>query len=440
MKISWSKGESGGGDWRGRLVHLLVEADHFSGVNRYLPWRTPLGTLLMVGVAAGLCGWLMHGNAFVLLAGIAGVLGLGLVWPWISIRSLSGEMRFLDERVSEGDRTVVEFEFLNRCPVGLWGVRIQGDVGLRREGQAGDSFVYSLVCVPGWRRSRFRWEFQADQRGEYPGGELRISTAFPFGLWEVSKRLNVAGGLLVWPRTFVVDEIPEAAANERSVDGRAMKNRAGYSGDLLGLRAYRPGDPLKRIHWIQSARHDQLIVCEQQASAAPRAQIVLDLDAGLHCGVGDQSTREWGIRIGASVCRGLLEGGAAVEIAMSDRFMNRVKVSSIPELLDRMARIQPGDGEPINELLNRGEVMDFRDGLQLVMTTATGLKKLRGASARRSATHYVAIHPARSEGDGSGSVNGPENDGEIVPWIEVTVSRDLPEAFRDQWQSMLCSN
>ena len=125
---------------------------------------------------------------------------------------------------------------------------------------------------------------------------------------------------------------------------------------------------------------------------------------------------------------------------MSDRFMNRVKVSSISELMDRMARIQPEDGEPINELLNRGEVVDFRDGLQLVMTTAAGLKKLGGESGRRSAAHFVAIHPPISEGAGSGSVDGPENDGEIVLWIEVTVSRDLPEAFSDQWQSMLCSN
>lgn len=419
---------------------FFVEADHFADANRYLPWRYAIGTLALVAVAAGLCGWLMHGNAFVLLAGILGVLGLGLVWPWISMWGLSGSVRFLDSRVSEGESTVVEFEFLSRLPIGLWGIRIQGDVGRRPVDQRGDTFVHSLAFVPGWRRSRFRWVYQADQRGEFPAGELRISTAFPFGLWEVSKPLDVAGDLLVRPRTFAVRDIPDAAANDRSVDGAVLKNRVGQSGDLLGLRPYRPGDPMKRIHWRQSARNDRLIVCEQQATAAPRIQIVLDLDPEIHCGMGNDSTREWAIRIAASLCCGMHQSGVAVSLVVSDQVSEAGVIRSESQVLDRLARVRSEDGEALNQLLHRVECVDFREGLQLVITTTPGLNLIDSEWGRRAATHFLAIHASDRQASTSSRLHDSNLDSPVSAWIQLSASQEVPLEFAERWQAILCSN
>jgi len=435
---------SGAKDLCRSLGHFLFEADHCSRFNRYLPWRYALGALILVSVAAGLSGWLMHGNAYVLLAGLSGVILMGLVWPRVAMWGLRGELRFLDSRVTEGETAIVEFEFANRLPIGMWGIRIRGEMGHQRTGSSGesvvrtDSFVHSIAYIPGWCRSRFRWEFLADQRGGYPAGELRMSTAFPFGLWEVSRPLSVTGELLVRPRTFAVYEIPEAAANDRSVDGTTMKNRVGHSGDLLALRSYRAGDPLKRIHWIQSARQERLIVCELQATAAPRVQVVLDLDSTVHGGSGETNTREWGIRTAASICLGMLRSGAAIGLVMSDREAQLVEIRSEAELLDRLARVRLTDGEPLEQVLNRGESLDFSDGLQIVITTTAGIRRIDSRWGRRRATHFLVIRPAESPLESEPS--GESGYRTVDPWIELDVSGFLPENFRILWQSALCSN
>ena len=56
------------------LRHLLVEADHFSFVNKYLPWRYPLGGLAMAAVSSLLCAWFIHVQAYTLLIGVCAVL------------------------------------------------------------------------------------------------------------------------------------------------------------------------------------------------------------------------------------------------------------------------------------------------------------------------------------------------------------------------------
>ena len=78
------------------------------------------------------------------------------------------------------------------------------------------------------------------------------------------------------------------------------RDRPGTWGDVLGVRPYRRGDVLRRIHWPQSARHGQLVVCEVQASR-PSVQIVLDTHPESHWARGrmahasgrSESPRAW---------------------------------------------------------------------------------------------------------------------------------------------------
>jgi len=53
-----------------------------------------------------------------------------------------------------------------------------------------------------------------------------------------------------------------AASRGNAMAGAA--SRAGTGTELFGVREYRPGDPLRRIHWRSSARHGELIVREYE--------------------------------------------------------------------------------------------------------------------------------------------------------------------------------
>ena len=54
----------------------------------------PLAVLTFAGLAALLCGLFLHPQGFVLFGGIAAVIGLGIVWPWLGLRGVRGAITF----------------------------------------------------------------------------------------------------------------------------------------------------------------------------------------------------------------------------------------------------------------------------------------------------------------------------------------------------------
>ena len=52
--------------------------------------------------------------------------------------------------------------------------------------------------------------------------------------------------------------------------------QAGPALDFLYLREYRPGDPVRKIHWPAYARHHSLLVREQESPNTPRIGLLLD--------------------------------------------------------------------------------------------------------------------------------------------------------------------
>jgi uncharacterized protein (DUF58 family) len=65
---------------------------------------------------------------------------------------------------------------------------------------------------------------------------------------------------LVLPRFTSLGSRPRV----RELEASAAASRAGTGTELFGVREYRPGDPLRRIHWRSSARHGELIVREYE--------------------------------------------------------------------------------------------------------------------------------------------------------------------------------
>jgi uncharacterized protein (DUF58 family) len=94
-----------------------------------------------------------------------------------------------------------------------------------------------------------------------------------FGLFEIRMRGGETGECLVLPRDFEVQALRFLSSD----DGRALPNRT--SEDLSSpddTRAYRPGDPLKRVHWKLSARRRELTVRRYETPAPPDTLILMD--------------------------------------------------------------------------------------------------------------------------------------------------------------------
>jgi uncharacterized protein (DUF58 family) len=100
---------------------------------------------------------------------------------------------------------------------------------------------------------------------------LRVESTFPMGLFTAWAWLHFGRESAVYPRPAArdVDGPPPAAEAGAARDGRAAGEE-----DFAGLRAFRHGDPPRRIAWKAYARGGELVAKEYVGSA--RAPVVFD--------------------------------------------------------------------------------------------------------------------------------------------------------------------
>jgi uncharacterized protein (DUF58 family) len=178
------------------------------------------------------------------------------------------------------------------------------------------------------------------RRGAYPTQPPRVVTGFPFGLLNATRRCQVDGRLVVWPRVFPVTAPPAWAGADQAV-GHVDTRRVGADGDTTGVRAYRRGDPMRWIHWPQTARHGRFVVREFQAATTPRLRVVLDCDPSVHVGSGTDASFEWAVRIAASLAVGWLDQGAEIELIAGSRHVRLAGgLAQRRALLDTLADAQ----------------------------------------------------------------------------------------------------
>lgn len=105
---------------------------------------------------------------------------------------------------------------------------------------------------------------------------LLLSRTDPFGLLRSVIRLPLQDRVVVLPRRHPVPAIRMPGTPHPQTLGAALATRPGDSDEFLGLRDYRPGDPLRRIHWRAWARTGQPITREYQEEQFTRHALVLD--------------------------------------------------------------------------------------------------------------------------------------------------------------------
>ena len=129
------------------------------------------------------------------------------------------------------------------------------------------------------RESAAAFSLRFPHVGQWPVGAARVILQDFFGLirWPVKLKKPLPQALVL-PRQFEVLPLDFA----RLDDGRALPGRSGE--DVTSpedTRAYRLGDPFKRIHWKLSIRARELIVRRFEIPEPPDTLILLDCTAPL---------------------------------------------------------------------------------------------------------------------------------------------------------------
>jgi len=103
-----------------------------------------------------------------------------------------------------------------------------------------------------------------------------VARTDPFGLFRALVRVEALDRVVVLPRRFPVPRFEMPGSPKHQPHGVALASRVGESEEFLGLREYRPGDPLRRIHWRSWARAGEPITKEYQDEYFTRHALVLD--------------------------------------------------------------------------------------------------------------------------------------------------------------------
>jgi uncharacterized protein (DUF58 family) len=289
-----------------------------------------LAAVMLCAAIVGVLGWTLHPRLLLLLPALAVLLVVGAVWPWLTILLVRGRLHLAQDRIHEGEEVHASLSLRQRAPWPAWGLLLDVDeVNCRVLEKARPFSVAdtSFALAP-------------QHRGTFPMYTPRLRTGFPFGLLTASRRVAVNHSLVVWPRIFPVAAPSDWASADMAV-GHVETRRVGSAGDTLGVREYRRGDPMRWIHWPQTARHDRFMVREFQASGVPRVRIVLDCDSDVHVGQGSNSSFEWAVRIAASLAAGWIDEGAEVgllagslRLSVHGGHRHRIRV------LDALAEVQ----------------------------------------------------------------------------------------------------
>jgi uncharacterized protein (DUF58 family) len=212
------------------------------------------------------------------------------------------------------------------------------------------------------------------KRGVYIIGPARLSTTDPLGLFTFGAQIPVETELVVHPEPLHARDLMVGGEGSYGVRERDGKTRKGEGMDFHGVREYREGDALRRVHWPTTARTGKLAVVEFERAYQQDVIIGLDLTAGTDHGQGRETTLEYAVKIAATLAdRTMRAGGGVTLVTQWGRTVVRPRESD-PEaarfrLFDTLARVRCDAETPLASALAAART---GDGSHYEILTAQG--------------------------------------------------------------------
>ncbi len=124
--------------------------------------------------------------------------------------------------------------------------------------------------------TRAAYRLPTERRGVVHLGPALFEATDPFGLALRRFTAPSPGQLVVYPEVVPLPPAPPSPATERRSMSDVPEFLGGRSEEFHALRNYVPGDDIRRINWGASARHDELIVREDEAPTQNHLTIIFD--------------------------------------------------------------------------------------------------------------------------------------------------------------------
>ena len=219
---------------------------------------SPLGwavtALAIAALAAfGLLGWhelLAMTVVLTTMLASAVILSLGNT-------SFKATIDVSEKRVTVSDTVQVEVHVDNPGSVPTASAR--GDLPI---GDDHERFTIPTLAAGQSRQTNV--EFTAIRRAILPIGPLSIRKGDPFGLVRHEKKLVDQINVFIHPQTIMLNTLN--AGIPRDLEGQPSGEIVDDDLDFYGLREYEPGDDVRNVHWLSTAKTGSLMIRQYEAT------------------------------------------------------------------------------------------------------------------------------------------------------------------------------
>jgi len=102
----------------------------------------------------------------------------------------------------------------------------------------------------------------------------------PFGLFRSLRTVPQPASILILPKRHPMPSFELPGTMKYQLGGVSLASSVGESEEFVSLREYRPGDPLRRMHWKSFAKLGKPIIKEYQDEFFVRHALILDTFGG----------------------------------------------------------------------------------------------------------------------------------------------------------------
>jgi uncharacterized protein (DUF58 family) len=198
----------------------------------------------------------------------------------------------------------------------------------------------SVRSAGGQQTIQWRTEGVCQQRGLFTLGPWQAHTGDPLGFFHIVLDFPQSQSILIYPPVVHLPtiQLPRGAATG---SGRTSQRALEMTTNAAGVRAFVPGDSISRVHWRSTARRDTLMVKTFDLEPSGDLWIVLDMDAAVQAGEGQDSTEEYGVILASSLADRMLRQNRAVGLVA----YGTISSPSAPEPQPLPTIVQPQKGK-----------------------------------------------------------------------------------------------
>ena len=243
-----------------------------------------------------------------------GMLGLSLLLQWLSVTAVDARRRLLRAEHDgsgpgpmEDDTVEVELEVINWWFWPRFFVSLAYEAPMERPSSR--LLRFFVANLSGHGSVPLTSRIRCYRRGLHHFGPVSVESQVPFGLFRRRKRRAAPLSILVYPRVYPLRRLT-LVEGSRGLSNSPQKARSGQ--EVVGSRYYTPGDPLKHIHWPNTARLRRLAVKEMEDTAERALTVAFDTRQAF--GLDRETTLEYSIKLAASVELYALKKGESVQL------------------------------------------------------------------------------------------------------------------------------